>query len=328
MTSSCRQDLRVSTSSVQWVSSSRFGPSPFHPSDEARPSVSIVMPTADRSKFVEQALRRIARQDNPNIAEVVIVDDKKDSPYVAMLPSLPSWLHVVVLAMPPLDLAEAEDLEDLEDSFISISIGAKRNFGAQQAKGDVIAHWDNDDVFGPHRLREQVLPLVRDTADITQHRATYFMDVDKLIVPSSEKKSWGPHFGTLVYRKRLVDREPFMNASLSEDYEWTERVVKRLRARVVLLRQTTEDTFVSRRRAVPRILGRVRELMVHVCHVYMYNITQNGGKNDCSLQWWYSLHKIPNFTDAGSELVRKENGVWCILPYYWQEGLLQRIASS
>ena len=68
-----------------------------------------------------------------------------------------------------------------------------------------------------------------------------------------------------------------MNASLSEDYEWTERVVKRLRARVVLLRQTTEDTFVSRRRAVPRILGRVRELVVHV-YVYMYNITQNGGK--------------------------------------------------
>ena len=48
-------------------------------------------------------------------------------------------------------------------------------------------------------------------------------------------------------------------------------------------------------------------------------------RNDCSLQWWYSLHKIPNFTDAGSELVRKENGVWCILPYHWQEGLLQRV---
>lgn len=41
--------------------------------------------------------------------------------------------------------------------------------------------------------------------------------------------------------------------------------------------------------------------------------------------WWYSLHKIPNFANDGDELVRKENGVWCILPYYWQNGLLQGV---
>ena len=42
--------------------------------------------------------------------------------------------------------------------------------------------------------------------------------------------------------------------------------------------------------------------------------------NDEELAWWHSLNNIPH---GLGELVRKENGTWCILPSDWQEGIVR-----
>jgi len=42
--------------------------------------------------------------------------------------------------------------------------------------------------------------------------------------------------------------------------------------------------------------------------------------NDEELAWWHSLNNIPH---GLGELVRKENGTWCILPNDWQESIVR-----
>ena len=97
------------------------------------PSVSLIMPTNSRPEFVAHAIEAVRRQDYPNLAEIIIVDDspldlRLQSPdaSVASIGAPPNVIRVVyvTLASPA-------------------SIGAKRNIAAERASGDVIMHWDD-----------------------------------------------------------------------------------------------------------------------------------------------------------------------------------------
>lgn len=46
------------------------------------------------------------------------------------------------------------------------TIGAKRNLGCELARGDLVAHWDDDDWSAPWRLSYQVEELGRAGADV------------------------------------------------------------------------------------------------------------------------------------------------------------------
>ena len=160
--------------------------------DRDLPTVSIIMPTNARPEFVRNALAMIADQDYPRskLREVVIVDD---SPPALRVPGLTegaqlfetkgAQLKVVYLTLPKL-----------------VSIGTKRNFAADEATGEVIVHWDDDDYYGRQRLRAQLAPIVGGaTLTMLEHQVTYFMDRDLLKVAEMRWKrtaSWGPHFGT------------------------------------------------------------------------------------------------------------------------------------
>ena len=62
--------------------------------------------------------------------------------------------------------------------------------------------WDDDDFYGPERLRVQLQPVASGTADITllEHTLTYFMKDNVL---AAAHTSFGPHFGTLSYKRSL-----------------------------------------------------------------------------------------------------------------------------
>src|SRR5262249_51511468 len=92
------------------------------------------MPTRDRRRFVAQAIRYFCRQDYPH-TELILVDDGTD-PIGDLVPSDPSIAYV--------RLPEPR------------SIGWKRNLANQRARGSVIVHWDDDDWYGPSRVRYQV----------------------------------------------------------------------------------------------------------------------------------------------------------------------------
>lgn len=82
-----------------------------------------------------------------------------------------------LLILPDTDIPDGEDFEtDEAESPEGLTLGAKRNWLIEQAKGRLIAHWDVDDWYSPHRLEAQAKVLRRVNAEVTGLRAAWFYD--------------------------------------------------------------------------------------------------------------------------------------------------------
>eukprot|EP00614_Pseudopedinella_elastica_P000817 CAMPEP_0172597602 /NCGR_PEP_ID=MMETSP1068-20121228/17555_1 /TAXON_ID=35684 /ORGANISM="Pseudopedinella elastica, Strain CCMP716" /LENGTH=482 /DNA_ID=CAMNT_0013397149 /DNA_START=133 /DNA_END=1581 /DNA_ORIENTATION=+ len=115
------------------------------------PTVTIMVPTYQRPSFLPLALAAVAAQEYPlDRLEVLIVDDS---------PAPSAW-PLVAAALDDSTQAGAALLKGRVRYFHTnashFTIGAKRNFAAALARGDIIAHWDDDDYFPPSRLRLQL----------------------------------------------------------------------------------------------------------------------------------------------------------------------------
>lgn len=166
------------------------------------PLVTCIMPTCDRRSFIPLALENFRRQDYPH-KELVIVDDGGDAVGDLTL-GLPG-VRYVRLAM-------------------RTSIGGKRNLACRPPRGQIIAHWDDDDWYAPDRLRYQVAPIMAGEADLTG-----LVNDCVLELPCGDFWTTLPHLhrrmfvgdvhgGTLVYRSSLLEsgiRYPETN--LAED---------------------------------------------------------------------------------------------------------------
>ena len=109
-----------------------------------QPLASCIMPTADRRTFVPQAIAYFLRQDYPN-RELIVVDDGTDA-VADLIPPDPRIRYI--------RLARKQTL------------GAKRNLACQEAWGETIVHWDDDDWMAPWRLSYQMVSLLKQQADI------------------------------------------------------------------------------------------------------------------------------------------------------------------
>ena len=148
-----------------------LAPSDLSP-DPSWPSVSIIVPTNSRPEFVGRMLEMVAAQDyDLERLQVVVVDD---SPPELRAPALAAGeqrlgaMHVIYVLLPAV-----------------VSIGEKRNVAIEHSVGfDVIAHWDDDDIYAPQRLAAQLEPLRDGSADITllEHQAIYYTAEDELHV--------------------------------------------------------------------------------------------------------------------------------------------------
>jgi glycosyltransferase involved in cell wall biosynthesis len=174
--------------------------------------VSCIMPTADRPAFAVQAVRYFLAQSYPD-RELVIVE-RGSSPLREMLPCDGTVRHVVISGNP--------------------TIGAMRNVACQLARGDVIAHWDDDDWHGTDRLARQVAPLRSGDADITALRGAPMLELSTSqfwrCSPDLHRRIFRQdvHGGTLVYRRRVWDRlAQYPDASLAEDASFLELALRR-----------------------------------------------------------------------------------------------------
>eukprot|EP01050_Picozoa_sp_SAG11_P025203 SAG11_NODE_5608_length_1510_cov_1.308292_2_plen_404_part_00 len=182
--------------------------------DGGLPSVCIMVPTNGRPEFVAHALAMIEKQDYPRLPmAVVVVDDS--APGLQAQPQAHS------------DRIEVQYLRPMQQ----MAVGAKRNLAAATCRADVVVHWDDDDFFGPRRLLEQLGPIARNEADVTvfEHKFTYFLQKDEAFaVNNVVVPSWGPHFGTLVWRRALFAKQQvrFPNTSRAEDYGFAQDAVR------------------------------------------------------------------------------------------------------
>ncbi len=163
------------------------------------PRITCIMPTRGRPEFVRQAITYFERQDYPNRELIVVDDDVGDVPVAD-----PSVRFVRV---PP-----------------GTHIGAKRNRACELATGSVIAHWDDDDWYGPRRLSAQVEPLLSGQADIVGLDTGVLFDLQNWrfwrCTPELHRRLFvcDVHGGTLLYRRQVWERlAHYPNVSLAED---------------------------------------------------------------------------------------------------------------
>jgi len=167
------------------------------------PLVSCIMPTFNRRVWVKRAVAYFLRQDY-EARELIIIDDGSE-PVGDLLPKGPAIRY--------LRLDERA------------SIGTKRNIGCEQARGSIIAHWDDDDWFAPWRLRYQVDQLLQGDAEVVGLNSLLYWE------PQAQR-AWRYHYPTparpwihdptFCYRRELWQRCPFPDTSQSIDtrYLW------------------------------------------------------------------------------------------------------------
>jgi glycosyltransferase involved in cell wall biosynthesis len=167
--------------------------------------VSCIMPTRNRRRFVLKAIEYFLRQDYP-CKELILVDDGEDS-VSDMVPS------------------------DARVRYINpgnqITIGMKRNLACQEANGEVILHWDDDDWYANWRISYQVRQLLQNRADVCGTSKILHYDpiarrgwVYKYL--QGKEKLWVGG-NSLCYWKRFWQRNPFLNINVGEDssFLWT-----------------------------------------------------------------------------------------------------------
>jgi glycosyltransferase involved in cell wall biosynthesis len=155
------------------------------------------MPTYNRRRFVGQAIWYFLRQDYP-ARELIIVDDGEDA----------------IGDLVPDD--ERIRYVRLEERY---SVGAKRNLACELSRGELIAHWDDDDWMAPERLSIQVAELLAADADICGAQALlhYHLEAGQawLYRPLSGDRSWLAGC-TLLFRHVAWEACPFAEGDAAD----------------------------------------------------------------------------------------------------------------
>jgi len=163
------------------------------------PLVSCIMPTYNRRAFVPRAVTYFLRQDYPN-RELIVLDDGTDAVR---------------------DLLPHDPRVRYERLGRRLTLGGKRNLGCERARGDFIAHWDDDDWMADWRLSYQVQALLDDpTADVCGLDRLLFYEPAsdrawEYIYPPGDRR-WVAG-GTMCYRKSFWQRHRFPETNEGED---------------------------------------------------------------------------------------------------------------
>ena len=178
-----------------------------------QPLVTCVMPTANRRRFVSQSIAYFLGQDySPR--ELVMVDDGAD-PVRDLVPEDPRIRYLRL--------------------HTRTSIGMKRNIGCGEARGEIIAQWDDDDWHGADRISHQVADIVRNQADVTGLDHGLILATDKMQFWSCRNDLHSRMFAgtqgitgpTLVYRRDVWKRSAgYPDWSLAEDVGFLREVTK------------------------------------------------------------------------------------------------------
>jgi hypothetical protein len=175
------------------------------------PLVSCIMPTYNRRPYVRQAMDYFLRQNYTN-SELIVVDDGEDC-VADLVPADPRIRYVRLDA--------------------KLTIGAKRNLACEQARGEMIVHWDDDDWMASRRLDYQVQTMTQSGADLCGLDKPLFYD------PGADR-AWEyvyPRVGkfwvagsTLCYTRSFWREHHFSDINIGEDtrFVWGARARRML----------------------------------------------------------------------------------------------------
>ena len=187
--------------------------------------VSVITPTFHRHRLHPHLVRCFTAQTYPDL-ELLIADDT---------PSPSTFLHGASAADPRIKYFHTAPM----------SCGAKRNFLIEQASGDCIVHFDDDDYYAPHYValmvqRLQPVDLVKLTAWYNYsaaHKLLLYWDtrsrmkVHYHLTPegvrleigvSQRALTWGYGF-SYVYRRAKAMQVRFADMTAGEDFDFFHR---------------------------------------------------------------------------------------------------------
>ena len=159
--------------------------------------VSILTPTYNRRHFIPQYLKNIYRQNYLGDLEILIADD----------------------GVEPIDDLLAKDgricyfkFEDRK------TLGFKRNFLAEQAKGQILIHFDDDDYYPPNRVSNAVQMLSKSERLIAGSSMMYMYNA--LTNKICTSGPFGPNHataGTFAYKREYLEKCSFDNEKLAQE---------------------------------------------------------------------------------------------------------------
>ena len=170
-----------------------------------------------RPSFLLKTVERILRDQTYTNVEIIIVDDSDE----CLAPR-----HFEAITPEP-DLLAKIKYHCLKNR--RYTIGEKRNFAVEEARGSIIAFNDDDDMYAPNRLENQYTQLLAGDKDVVALYFSYILDIHEqpmTLYQMREPQRGGPHFGTLMFKRDLFEQGySFPNTSFAEDYSFVERVL-------------------------------------------------------------------------------------------------------
>lgn len=262
----------------------------------ASPSVSAVIPCYNGELFLSEAVLSVLRQTYP-VVELIVVDDGSSDRSAEIARSFGS----------PVKLVQKENGGE----------GSARNRGIQEARGDLIAFLDADDVWHPDKLAHQVEYLAEHpgvgavTTDVTVFKGQLDDVVYTTRLPEQFYRGLRP-LDFLTGKSYLNQSAAMLRRSIARAVpypEWKAPGVDM--AHTTLLRNHAE-------------FGRVTELLVF-CRLHEVQISQQSDGGQRSLRfrvkWAQENYPILGFDspDAAAEAVLSAAVQWVVAPFYSRE---------
>jgi len=174
--------------------------------------VTAICPTFNRRKYLPTSIACFLSQTLIN-SELLIVDDSIES-VEDLVPKHPRIRYI------RLDIPDKKaNVGNIGHDGARMLIGAKRNFCCEHARGEFIAHWDDDDWQAPGRLADQLSQLEKSGKDVlTYHNILYWDDVTqraaRCFAPVTLR---APHGASFFYRKSFWEKHHFPIQGGGED---------------------------------------------------------------------------------------------------------------
>ena len=162
------------------------------------PLISCILPTYNRRGFLPHAIHYFLRQDHPE-KELLVVDDGPD----AVGDLIPADPRIRYIRLPQ-----------------KITLGAKLNLCCAEARGPLIAQWDDDDWYGSDRLSRQMEALSRTNADVCGISDLLYLDLGR---GGGHRYVYPPHErpwllgASLFFRRELWERNRFVEVDVGMD---------------------------------------------------------------------------------------------------------------
>lgn len=164
--------------------------------------VSAIMPTRGRPDLSRRSLD-CWRAQTWQEKELIILDDSEE-------PSFPAGVT-------------EPGVRYLSVAVGQLSIGMKRNDCVAIAKGEIVVHFDSDDIYGPERIRDQVTRLEATGKSVTSYRNIKFTDGEKWWLNTNWPGGYG---ASLCYRRDWWLKHPFPDTSDSEDWAFVQAAMQ------------------------------------------------------------------------------------------------------